>query len=63
MVTSAPPTLPDHVDLTRKLREATFEIVYMNWRATGLEIEISLVPRDRWPVVLEEGTKPLALDF
>ena len=27
------------------------------------EIEISLVPRDRWPVINEEGTKPVPLGF
>ena len=35
-VPSAPPAQPDYVDLTKKVGEAIFEIIYMSARVVGL---------------------------
>ena len=36
MISSAPPAQPDHVEKTKEVREAIFEILYMIWRIMGL---------------------------
>ena len=45
MIPGAPPAQPDYVDLIKKVQEASFEILYVNWGIMGLDNMVQALRR------------------